>query len=80
MKNKLSFSLLVVFLAGLTNAVNIAVDGFLFEMFAMQTKEFFADIELWRIFTFPFFTNSVEGFTLFLFTWLLNARSSSGRN
>ena len=70
MKNKLTFSLFFVFLFGITNAINLATGGFLFERFAMQTESFFTEMELWRIFTFSFFTHSLEGFALFLFTFL----------
>jgi membrane associated rhomboid family serine protease len=74
LKNKLSLSLLIIFFIGFLNAVNIALDNFLFDIFAMKTKKFFMDIELWRMFTYSFFTNSIEGFALFIFTFyfLLN--------
>ena len=72
MKNKLTFSLLFVFLICLTNAINIATDGLMFDFATMQTAKFYSEMELWRIFTFSFVSNSLEGFVVFVKINLLN--------
>ena len=69
MKNKITFSLLFLFLICLTNAINIATDGLLLDFVAMHTTKFFSEIELWRILLFPFVSASLEGFIIFLFAF-----------
>jgi hypothetical protein len=48
------------------NAINFAFDGEFFEMFAMNTAVFFTDFEIWRILSFPIFTNSFSGLLFFI--------------
>lgn len=71
MKNKLTFSLLFVFFICLTNAINVATDGLLLDLVAMQTLKFFSEMELWRIFLFSFVSDSLEGFIVFLFAFAI---------
>ena len=47
-------------------AINFATDGLLFQKFAMDTHNFYSQMEVWRVFSMPVWTDSFAGLLLFL--------------
>ncbi|MPM46151.1 hypothetical protein SDC9_92849 [bioreactor metagenome] len=65
-KNTVTFSLILALFIGTINAVDFSLHTNLFRNFALATEDIFGKLEFWRLFSYPFFFNSVEGIFLFL--------------